>query len=551
MIGIEFTFPTRRYHATPWNRQVNEGEVEWPPSPWRLYRALVATWHRKVAGADDEPDELAKLVETLSTTPPVYELPDASSAHTRHYMPLYRTDRGKTTKIFDAFVHVEEGGALRVGWPDTTLAENQRRLLELLCERLGYLGRAESWVQARVMSQPAAADIEPNCVPLSDAQAEGAAAGRSEALVETLAPIDPSDYEEWRDEQAERFAERRRRYRLSRGWSEELSDNDRQKIRDAVPETFFGAVCYDTERLADYGWNRPPGSRWIKYRRPELTTRPGVAMPARQNERTPTVARFKLHADVQPLLTDAVAVGDAFRKALMSKADDDPRPPQVFSGKDGDGQPLEGHVHNHVIIEALDGDGRASHVTLWAPMGFDPEARRTLERVHKIWNNRTPEFDLHTILLGTGTPEDFAGTSRRAGHCLALAEAKVWRSRTPFVPTRHPKSYGDGSPKTDEKRDNLQIGSPKHDLLRLLEERGFPEPAAIRGPGDRGAPEATKLGGKAVRWLEFRTIRTRGGGRRADNRGYGFEIEFDEPVRGPICLGYGAHYGLGRFEPVG
>ena len=31
---------------------------------------------------------------------------------------------------------------------------------------------------------------------------------------------------------------------------------------------------------------------------------------------------------------------------------------------------------------------------------------------------------------------------------------------TPFVPTRHPKSYNDGRPKTDES--GLQIGSPKH-----------------------------------------------------------------------------------------
>ena len=48
MLAIRFLFPAGRYHATPWGRHVNEADVEWPPSPWRLLRALIATWHRKL-----------------------------------------------------------------------------------------------------------------------------------------------------------------------------------------------------------------------------------------------------------------------------------------------------------------------------------------------------------------------------------------------------------------------------------------------------------------------------------------------------------------------
>ena len=43
---IKLKFPAGRYHATPWGRHVNEGVPEWPPSPWRLLRALVAVWKR-------------------------------------------------------------------------------------------------------------------------------------------------------------------------------------------------------------------------------------------------------------------------------------------------------------------------------------------------------------------------------------------------------------------------------------------------------------------------------------------------------------------------
>ena len=44
---LAIRFPLGRYHANPWDRAVNEGETEWPPSPWRLLRALVATWHTR------------------------------------------------------------------------------------------------------------------------------------------------------------------------------------------------------------------------------------------------------------------------------------------------------------------------------------------------------------------------------------------------------------------------------------------------------------------------------------------------------------------------
>ncbi len=108
MLSIELRFPTGRYHATPWDQHVNEGGVEWPPSPWRLLRALVATWHLK-ASHEIDATELTSLIEALAETPPTYRLPTAIGAHTRHYMPIGKLDKGieKTTKVFDTFVHLE------------------------------------------------------------------------------------------------------------------------------------------------------------------------------------------------------------------------------------------------------------------------------------------------------------------------------------------------------------------------------------------------------------------------------------------------------------
>src|SRR5215207_6492593 len=84
-VTLKLTFPAGRYHATLWGRHVNEGVPEWPPSPWRLLRALIATWKRKCADLGEE--QVRRILEPL-LAPPQFQLPPARAAHTRHYMPL-------------------------------------------------------------------------------------------------------------------------------------------------------------------------------------------------------------------------------------------------------------------------------------------------------------------------------------------------------------------------------------------------------------------------------------------------------------------------------
>ena len=49
--SLGLRFPWGRYHATAWGRQANEGAAEWPPSPWRILRALYATWRARAPAA--------------------------------------------------------------------------------------------------------------------------------------------------------------------------------------------------------------------------------------------------------------------------------------------------------------------------------------------------------------------------------------------------------------------------------------------------------------------------------------------------------------------
>ena len=253
----------------------------------------------------------------------------------------------------------------------------------------------------------------------------------------------------------------------------------------------------------------------------------------------PTVARYLVTSRWRPMLTEAISVGHAMRLALLSQTPD-PVPP-VISGRGPDNQPLEGHQHLHIFAESLGEEGRISHLTVYAPMGFDEAAQQGLEAVQKIWHHSL-DRDLECHLLGRGRPQDFAGSRAEAGHSLALYHDTIWESRTPFVPTRHGKRRNNGDKKRDE--DGDWIGGPRHDLKRLLRAAGIDAPTTIE------TLEATKLGGNATTWDAFRTDRD-GGGERSTRQGHGFRLTFKYRVCGPIALGYGAHFGLGRFWPAG
>src|SRR6266508_6988675 len=88
-VVLAVRFPLGRYHATAWDRSVNEGAVEWPPSPWRLLRALVATWYTRwpqlPAPALDE------LLDLLGRLPQYWTFFSRAAATTQIYpLSLHR-----------------------------------------------------------------------------------------------------------------------------------------------------------------------------------------------------------------------------------------------------------------------------------------------------------------------------------------------------------------------------------------------------------------------------------------------------------------------------
>ncbi|MGE5541962.1 MAG: type I-U CRISPR-associated protein Csb2, partial [Bacillota bacterium] len=154
MTAISILFTAGGYHATPWGRHVNEGAVEWPPSPWRLMRALIASWKMTMPEVSEQ--RMQRLISALSS-PPDFGLPPATVAHTRHYMPLYGTTASKTM-VLDAYVVLPRKEPVLVMWKEDLPPEDERLLGRLLAN-LPYFGRAESWCQAGLADEG-----EPDCL---------------------------------------------------------------------------------------------------------------------------------------------------------------------------------------------------------------------------------------------------------------------------------------------------------------------------------------------------------------------------------------------------
>ena len=195
------------------------------------------------------------------------------------------------------------------------------------------------------------------------------------------------------------------------------------------------------------------------------------------------------------------------------------------------------HRHAHIFCESIENPlGHITHVTVYAPT-----ALTTLQRHGTRANCNGPggSKDMAELVLhGIGQPSDF--------RLPLFGKANVWRSLTPFVSTRHAKTFRDGRPKMDAS--GWQVGSGAHDLLRLLALHPHGTAATIKQFDERERP--FQFGNRHLRSLQFQTIRHDGGGNRGNSSGNAFIITFPEPVSGPLAFGYGSHFSLGLFVPV-
>lgn len=531
-VTLKLTFPAGRYHATPWGRHVNEGVPEWPPSPWRLLRALVAVWRRTCPDLSEQ--QVRRVLEEL-VQPPVFRLPPHRVAHTRHAMPTnvlarnYKPSekekkagkyQGDPTIVFDTFVAVGRTDPVLIYWKDATLSAADAIAFGKLIGNLTTLGRAEGWVDAEVVEDVPADGL---CKPES-----GLTADERQGRTEPVSVLCPDPNSVFGSEYyPPPFDARQRRKGLKP--DELLFDCPRWHL------------CLDTQIIHAERWPRVPGTEWVSYARSPVPSMQGPRTRPRPVGHT--VARFLLDGPVLPLVTDTVRVAEAFRHRLLVRFQQNchqqrygtvlPRQEEfrseVLSGKDAAGHFLHGHRHA-AYLPTVGSDSRwITHITVYARDGFNADEVTALSRLREfqvaVGGDRL--LDLRVQLVGLGMPDHF-------GHIGLFQRHLIWRSVTPFVGPSHIGRKG---------RDRDLLKAIRREARRWAENHGVKAPAVERMP-DTGSGTFHVFPAHT-----FRRSRSRDGGD-GDQRPCGmFRLRFIDAVLGPLCIGYASHFGLGLFVP--
>lgn len=373
-------FPLGRYHATAWDRSVNEGAVEWPPSPWRLLRALVATWYTR--WPELPAAVLDGLLETLGD-PPSYWTAPARPAHTRHYLPdagHKKGETGSTDLTLDPYLCMPRSGDhLLVRW-DAELTGEQRAVLAKLAELVPYLGRADSVCDIRLLDN----DLRPD-----DTWWRPAVTGTE--TVRLLAPARP--------------------------------------VRRPILELTTVEVRRARRTL-------PPESQWVTYARtpaeraaPTRPPRPAAAV---------TAVRFAVASKAPFKATHGVLLADEVHR-LVTRGLDGGRCELL-----GHGGAATDHSHAHwaPLASGHDRGATVEGLVVWVPAGLTTQEIAVVISVGTVSGRRggrgddegyeVKGFPETTLLLqAVGTVEQVAAE--------LCGPARVWRSLTPYLPVRHLK----------------------------------------------------------------------------------------------------------------
>lgn len=477
---VELAFPTGRFHATPWGRHVNEGVPEWPPSPFRLVRAMLDAWYRK------HPDIPASVVEELMSAisaPPVFRLPRARASHTRSYLSQNKVDPTDKKMVFDGFAVVDRADAVLMGWPGASPSEAARAAASTLLGSLSYLGRSESWIDARVREP---GPVEWNCSPLT----EGALPSGKDVV--SVAGVVPPD----------RYAERPFQIPSKKGKPTTLP--------------WFEALGWGSAEAIAHRMNRPPALEPLLYLRNTDALDAQPAPRARSSGRTIEAARFTVDSRVRVPITDALHVAEHVRRNLMGAlrrvlGHEELTP--TFTGKDADGKPVRGHTHATIFVLDEDHDGYVDALLVVSPQAFSTAEQRAVDRLRPV-----PRRNGHPLVL---TPVRYGTRSD------LLARSTTVVSHTPFAPPSHWRL----------KRDGDFFGWLSEQVKTECDRRGLPRPIDVR---PISGPLSSQ---RRSRWLDFR--RSRKGD--APQPAFGLKLVFATPVEVPFSLGYASHFGLGCF----
>jgi len=505
-IILHQTFPLGRFHATPWRAfPFDDPHGEWPPSPWRLLRAILARSFQlsRELPMEREP-ELGQLREKMAlafcASSISWHLPTQSwrgpgiqQYHPSEFkkIPPEANKPGEktynTTKIKDNFWLTPKDNPslfwIFDGVPDLWTRELLKHLDSCL-DRMTYFGRAESITSiARVQNS----DIVANCVLRES---------RTASAVPVLCPT--------------------------------------------VDATLAQVACMTNEAgVADA--TTPPGAVWKYAERPTVKKYNTQKISAKTLSPT-SMLQFAIGGRVFPPLKVWLRITERFRGAVLrniaqqrtgnpkAKFSDLPNDVRseysLLTGKDANGERLSGHRHTAFFL-IPDNMGNPSRLICYRKEPFTSEeqvAMLTASAASLAWDYADNSWRLRLIPLPTETP--------LPPDKNVFGESRVWETLVPYVPPLHVYRKN-GKPK---------IGSEvEKQILDHLFKRGLPsaEPIILQSPNE------------SVQWMKVhRPKRNRSGPTNDDKRAYQVRLTFSNAIQGPLFLGHSSHFGLGLFAPA-
>lgn len=526
MTTIRLTFPWGRYYAHPWGiNPTRLREPEWPPSPWRLLRALLSAWFRAHPGQVPSTDCVA-LIESLGRELPEIGFVKVSFGQTVHWQPNYgaagtenRADATyKNTRHENHFAAVH--GPVFLRWRNVTLTAQHRYLLEDLLAELSYFGRAESLCQAELD------DGEPGmetgwCLPTDGRKI-------SSACRDVFCPK-PNDFQ------------------FSDLWMrrEHLPNHDQHNAPPHFVDTLLSSTL------------QADGAEWRSYQMPDdwphqrlVRTPRQIRVSQRDTDWKPVAKTltFSLQSRVPLPLKCMVDLADRFRASAIKQF-------KVAQGHDagsfaltGHGRPpgdVQGrHQHAHYLPVATTSSNELRSIVIYAPCGFTRAEVNALMAVRSLrWG--ASRYPIKPVLLETSDSEP---------SFLQGNPSRKWRSMTPFVPQGHffRGKLSDGKPKANR--------SPEEQLVMALRQSGIAAGVVVKrlalgGSAQDGVPplpqwDIVRAPNDVPIFDESVSLRTRETHGNLNRRiGFYFLLEFDEAVAISKPLGHSSHFGLGLFVP--
>jgi CRISPR-associated protein Csb2 len=499
MLTVKIELLAGRYHANPWGSHVNEAIVEWPPSPYRLVRAIYDSWKRKAPQMDES--RVISILEKISSESPTFQLPEGRTFSIPAFLDLNDKSMGKKhlskkAYIRDTFVVTNAHATIRMRWDSVILDEDEKKDLNTLLKNINFLGRSESLVRMEI-DEPE--DYSPNSFPISNQSPDIPNEKRNSEIVFIALPVPKEEFE--------------KNAKTEEIWTDAITTKTSDLFRSQ-----------SRRKSEKKQFNEPLAMKLVGYYRKIDSLSPVMASKPPSFESKTNAVMYAIDSTVMAGLTETIMVSERIHRKLIGiykKQFGEENLSPKFVGKDKEGQPLKGHRHIYIDPVDFDSDGFLDHVIIWSREHFDKYEMITLSSLKSVWqSDGKPDLKFIPVEMG------------EKGKMSFDIKSQLFRSETPFVPPRH---YRKG-------RGNY-LEWLKGEIRNETRYHNLPEPVDIRII-DR-VPSKKNLAGKVIRWLDFKRARKDD----IERQGYGFLIKFDDSVSGIFNLGYGAHYGLGLFIP--